>query len=78
MEMGSREAVGRIEPEGEIYTCPACGYTDGFHVSFRVTGGVTQAEVYLICPSCHQRYRIGWRVQLEGVGGRARSSTSTK
>jgi uncharacterized protein YbaR (Trm112 family) len=63
--MGSTEAINSIEPSGEIFTCPACKYTDGFHVSFRVSGPAQEPEVYLICPSCHRRFRIGWKISLE-------------
>jgi RNase P subunit RPR2 len=69
MEMGSTETAGTIEPKGEIFTCQKCGYTDGFHVSFRVAGSASEAEVYLICPSCHRRYRIGWKLQLQEHAG---------
>jgi predicted RNA-binding Zn-ribbon protein involved in translation (DUF1610 family) len=64
MDMGAKDKVGNIKPEGEIYTCPACGYTDGFHVSFKVPDGRSQAEIYLICPNCHSRFRLGWHVDL--------------
>ena len=62
--MGARESIGRISPEGEIYRCPACGYTDGFHVSFNVAGTEGKAEIFLICPNCHSRFRLGWQVNL--------------
>ena len=35
MEMGAEKEIERLEPKGEIYRCPSCGYEDGFHVSFR-------------------------------------------
>jgi len=64
-EMGSRHRVGNIKPEGEIYTCPNCAYTDGFHVSFKVSDdNPGKAWIYLICPNCHSRFRIGWQVEL--------------
>ena len=64
--MGSRETAREIRPEGEFYTCPACGYTDGFHVSFKTVGRHEKAEIYLICPNCHSRFRPGWHVDLSG------------
>ncbi len=64
MEMGSRERVQQIEPEGEIYACPSCGYTDGFHVSFKVVPNTRKADIYLICPNCHNRFRISWQADL--------------
>jgi len=35
MEMGSKKEVQSIEPQGEVYRCPSCGYEDGFHISFK-------------------------------------------
>jgi DNA-directed RNA polymerase subunit M/transcription elongation factor TFIIS len=64
MEMGTRNKVGTIKPEGEIYTCPTCGYTDGFHVSFNVIKTDRRAEIFLICPNCHNRFKLGWHVDL--------------
>ena len=64
MEMGSSKEIGRIEPQGEIYQCPSCGYRDGFHLSFRFNQKTLKGEVYLICPSCHSRFRIGWEISV--------------
>ena len=64
MEMGSKTEIKPIEPKGEIYKCPACGYEDGFHVSFRWNQGGSEGEVYLICPSCHSRFRMGWTISV--------------
>ena len=50
MEMGSKKSIGSIEPQNEVYTCPSCGYEDGFHVSFKFKGRKTGGEIYLICP----------------------------
>ncbi len=67
MEMGAENKVGTIKPEGEIYTCPTCGYTDGFHVSFSALKNNRKAEVFLICPNCHNRFRLGWHVDLSNT-----------
>lgn len=64
MEMGSRNKVETIAPAGEIYTCPRCDYTDGFHVSFKTIGNTGKADIYLICPNCHSRFRINWQADL--------------
>jgi len=64
MEMGSKGKVEEIRSEGEIYTCPNCGYTDGFHVSFKVAATGDKAEIFLICPNCHSRFRLNWQVEL--------------
>ena len=71
MKMGSVDQTGTLEPKGEINTCPACGYTDGFHVAFdfsdAAAGNEARGEIYLICPSCRKRYRPGWKVIWEAV-----------
>ena len=36
MAMGSKKEIERIEPQGELYRCPSCDYSDGFHVSFKM------------------------------------------
>jgi len=64
MEMGSKVKAGEIKPEGEIYACPGCGYSDGFHVSFKVADAPRKADIYLICPNCHRRFRLGWQADL--------------
>ena len=64
MEMGSRKEIERIEPPEELYRCPSCDYSDGFHVSFKMGKTDRKAEVVLICPSCHSRFRIGWKVSM--------------
>ena len=62
MEMGSEKEIETLEPQGEIYRCPACGYEDGFHVAFRFEPKKPAGEVFLICPSCHRRFRMGWKI----------------
>jgi predicted RNA-binding Zn-ribbon protein involved in translation (DUF1610 family) len=64
MEMGSKVKAVEIKPEGEIYACPTCGYTDGFHISFKVAANTRKAAIYLICPNCHSRFRTGWQADL--------------
>ena len=61
MEMGSKREVKQIEPKGDLYECPSCGYEDGFHVSIRWNHEASEGEVYLICPNCHSRFRVGWK-----------------
>jgi uncharacterized C2H2 Zn-finger protein len=62
MEMGAEKEIERLDPTGEVYRCPSCGYEDGFHVSFRFESKRAAGEVYLICPSCHKRFRPGWKI----------------
>ncbi len=64
MPMGAKEAIEWIKPAEELYTCPGCGYTDGFHVSFQQDAASGQWEIVLICPQCHRRYRMGWKISL--------------
>ena len=47
---------------GMVDTCPVCGYTDGFHVSFNKKDD--QVGIVLICPNCHQRLRSGWNIRV--------------
>ena len=63
----------------ELHTCPACGYTLGFHTSFVSTRTnrdnplMSPGETYrviLICPECGARYDVGWRVSFSGSGSR--------
>ena len=62
MEMGAEGNIEKIEPKGEVRRCPSCGYEDGFHVSFRFETKGSSAEVVLICPNCHARFRLGWKI----------------
>ena len=64
MEMGSEKEIERIQLPEELYRCPSCGYSDGFHVSFKKGKTDRKAEVYLICPQCHSRFRMGWKVSM--------------
>lgn len=66
MEMGASEDITRIEPRGSVFACPACGYTDGFHVSFHISEASSAGEIYLICPSCHHLFRLGFEIRLDG------------
>lgn len=65
MKMGSNRDIESIEKKGEIYICPNCGYTDGFHISFDLASDNHAAEIILICPSCHRRFRVGFEVTLK-------------
>jgi len=48
----------KLELSGTVDTCPVCGYTDGFHVSFEVNNG--SKNIKLICPQCHSRFNPNW------------------
>jgi ssDNA-binding Zn-finger/Zn-ribbon topoisomerase 1 len=40
----------------ELRECPTCGYTRGFHVSFRQEDG--RFRVIFICPECGSSFDI--------------------
>ena len=57
--------------ERSFKTCPACDYTEGFHVVFSQAREKGKYCVYLICPMCSASYDIGLRcekVEKEGTG----------
>lgn len=62
MAMGAEKEILEKKVEDEFYRCDMCSYTDGFHTSLKKVGD--QLEIYLICPQCHQRYRIGWKINV--------------
>jgi len=64
MEMGSKKRVKGLKAQGELYKCPSCGYQDGFHVSFKWSKKGSDGEMFLICPNCHSRFRLGWNVSI--------------
>ncbi len=41
----------------EFRACPACGYTRGFHVSFRKSEN--GFAVWFICPECGSSFDLG-------------------
>jgi hypothetical protein len=59
----NKEGIISFEPKGEIYLCPVCNYNDGFHVSFLFDEDSSKWEIFLICPNCHRRFRIGWKFE---------------
>ena len=65
MNSKRNKEIQTIKPEGEISTCPVCGYGDGFHVSFQLAENYTDGQIILICPDCHNRFKLGWPVKLE-------------
>lgn len=71
--MPDLKEITRLSPGTGLHTCPACGYTLGFHTSFvsAGTGRDTSIQpspegyrVILICPECGARYDVGWRISL--------------
>lgn len=64
MDMGATNGITYIKPKGEIYECPNCSYTDGFHISFNVKKELKEAEIVLICPSCHKRFQLQWKISF--------------
>lgn len=54
----------KIEPQGDVSVCPACGYRDGFHVALNFQSASGQGQIHLICPACHQHYDPGWEITV--------------
>ncbi len=51
-----------MEVKEELRSCKACGYSTGFHLSFRRYGD--RLEVVLLCPRCEAGYRVRWPVEV--------------
>ena len=64
MPARSKDTAQQITLDHELHICPACGYTDGFHVSFKKAKSSKGWNVILICPQCHKKYQIDWNVDL--------------
>jgi len=64
MVMGLKKKIKGIKAQGELYECPSCGYQDGFHVSLKWSKKSPTGEIYLICPNCHSRFRLGRNVSI--------------
>jgi uncharacterized C2H2 Zn-finger protein len=64
MVMGSRKKITGLKAQGELYKCPSCGYEDGFHVSFKWGKKSADGEIFLICPNCKSRFRLGWNISI--------------
>ena len=60
----AKEFIQQIKLDHELHTCPDCGYTDGFHVSFEKAESTKNWHIILICPQCHARYQTEWKVNL--------------
>ena len=67
MVMGSKKKIKRLKAERELYKCPSCGYQDGFHVSFKWGKKGSDGEIFLICPNCQGRFRLGWNVPISKI-----------
>jgi DNA-directed RNA polymerase subunit M/transcription elongation factor TFIIS len=65
--MDAKETIEHIKLEDELSICPACGYSDGFHVSFKKAAGPGGWNVILICPQCHRKYAAAWHIQLDSA-----------
>jgi transcription elongation factor Elf1 len=61
----AKEFIQQIKLDHELHTCPDCGYTDGFHVSFKKVKSSKKWHVVLICPQCHARYQTEWKASLD-------------
>jgi RNA polymerase subunit RPABC4/transcription elongation factor Spt4 len=54
--------IQKIKIEEKTDTCPVCGYTDGFHVSFQKL--TSKTKIILICPDCHARFDPEWEITI--------------
>lgn len=52
--------IKKLVIKGSTDTCPSCGYTDGFHVSFQ--DHIDKLRIILICPECHSRFNSSWEI----------------
>ena len=52
--------IHQVDAGDEFKVCPQCGYRDGFHSMFKKEGDVMRW--LFICPSCHQVFDIGLKV----------------
>jgi uncharacterized C2H2 Zn-finger protein len=64
MVMGSKKKIKGLKAQGELYMCPSCDYQDGFHVAFKWGKRSSDGEIFLICPNCRSRFRLGWNIQI--------------
>ncbi len=69
MVMGSKKKVKGLKAQGELYKCPSCDYQDGFHVSFKWGKKSLDGEIFLICPNCQSRFRLGWNIKISKTAG---------
>ena len=52
--------IKELNLDKSVDTCPVCKYSDGFHTSFKVCGGII--NIILICPDCHSRFDPHWEI----------------
>lgn len=57
-------SIQDIKVEKSLTSCPSCNYKDGFHIGFLTMGNSELNEIILICPNCHERFKIGWGIKL--------------
>ena len=69
------QEIQKLNMNESVDTCPVCGYTDGFHASFKVLKGAAMA-VILICPQCHTRFDAGWEIKKTGPSSLEEESLS--
>jgi len=59
----------KVQVEEELSSCPRCDYGGGFHVAFRRRD--RSLNVFLICPSCSDRFSAGeWAFPAGESAGR--------
>ncbi len=65
MKKGIRKPIEKMRLRGEVSSCPACDYKDGFHVSFNLDDNSRTGTIILVCPQCSIRFSVGWPIQLQ-------------
>ena len=55
-----KKSITEITFEEEFRICPVCGYQDGFHSMLKQ--GKDYIQWLFICPSCHETFDIGHRL----------------
>ena len=61
--------VRKIPVSRQLQQCPACGYTDGFHVMFaRTSTAKKHFRLLLVCPMCSDIFDMGLKVEAPDKG----------
>ena len=53
-----------VKVKNTFKECPTCGYKDGFHSMFERVQDGNEFSWRFICPSCHDIFDIGLKVQI--------------
>ena len=59
--VSDEKKIQKLSIKGPTDTCPACGFSNGFRVSF--TQHIDKVKVILICPECQARIDVNWLIE---------------